>query len=135
MSEQPSKQYKSDSLTRFGGEAQYDMAVFDFCDRIIEDSTLAFFYGAFGHDRLAVVQKNLLDLAFLESADEEGYISSLLNSVTLEHSKLFTIGLNETHFDSLKNPFVEALRHSWVEEDVLEEAILLLKPLPVMFSN
>lgn len=102
-----------------GGHAQYEMAIFDLCDRMIEDKTLAEVYGNFESSSLADMQKEFLDLAFLENEEDRDTLEA---RVFLHHFRLFELGLSEKHFDAIEMHLVESLRHAWVDEDVIAEA-------------
>lgn len=112
--------YKDDLLERIGGTGIFDFLIISFSERIHDDPRLSRFYGNFSLDHLIAFQKELLMAALLEHASEED-AHNVLTRVTLRHYRLFELGLNEDHFDSLCHHFSCGLHDCWVPSDVAKD--------------
>lgn len=116
-----SNNFKNDIVNRMGGTTQYEMTVLDFCERIRSHKKLFKYYEGMDINSLFLFQKETFDWAFGDYAtsDEE---SKAKNRVKLRHYRVLKNGLSDRHFDAICQQFVEAMRESWVEEDVINEA-------------
>ena len=53
----------------------------------------------------------------------------------MSHYRLFEMGLNETHFDRLKEHFTSSLYDCWIEDDVIEISKKHFKNLRIIFKE
>ena len=131
MPAQSTPSYQKDLYSRMGGEKAYEFAIMELSDRLLKDKSVDQFYGTFNRPNLRLLNKELLDLAFQEhSADFD-----FEKPIALRFFRMFEQGFNETHFDILLKHFEHSLRDSWVEQDVIDDAIKLLGSLRVQFSK
>lgn len=112
--------YKKDIIERLGGEAQYELTIVDFSERLMGDPLLSDFYVKFSLENLCVLQRNVLDLALAEVEDEEEHIKAC-QRVLLDHTPFIMVGFNGSHFDRIKAHLHEALNHFWLGADVIED--------------
>eukprot|EP00934_Nitzschia_sp_Nitz4_P003990 Nitzschia sp. Nitz4//scaffold286_size23798//10403//11032//NITZ4_008451-RA/size23798-processed-gene-0.44-mRNA-1//-1//CDS//3329545741//3980//frame0 len=136
-----STQYKNNIVARLGGEAQLEMTVLDFCDRLREDPALAKFYSKVSSSSLLVMQRDAVEFAFAVDSEETtsdsqaDYFEKLESRVMLQHYRLLDAGLASKHFPAIREHFVESLRHSWAEESVIEEASKYFDSLHFIFGT
>lgn len=112
---------KNDIVNRMGGMTQYEMTIMDFCERLRTDKELGKFYGNMDIDSLFLFQKETLEWAFGDFATPEERHKAE-NRIKLRHYRLLKSGLSDQHFDAILQQFVEAMRESWVEDDVVNDA-------------
>eukprot|EP00980_Cylindrotheca_fusiformis_P006396 scaffold1366_cov91-Cylindrotheca_fusiformis.AAC.2 len=108
----PAIRYKDNLLVRLGGSANLDFVIESYCEHIKDDPSLDRIFGKVRRKKLAILQRELIMAAIIEpqSASEA---KALHESVVLNHSPLFEIGMNEKHFDILFHHFSDALRAWW----------------------
>lgn len=127
---------KNDIINRLGGKVQYEMTVIDFAERLIKDSSLKRIYGNFDVDSLAGLLHDLLRAVLFEEEDTQGESRAKREAkLVLHHFRLFQLGLNGTHFDTIRNHFRDALFHSWVEEEIVCEATSYLDSIWPLFES
>jgi len=134
MSQQ--KVYKDNLVHRIGGPMDFEMTIIDLCDRLMNDNILMqHFCRLLGKTTLYQFQTELLDFAFLDqSALENNHID--LRSIKLRLQRnIAACGLTMEHFDIIKNHFIESLRHSWCNSDVIEAAFKHLESITHMFGG
>ena len=119
------KTYKNDIVERMGGEGQssFNFAVMNFCNMISTDKNLEEFYGSFDQESLHAMITELLDLAFEQHPD----YFQLEPAIALRYFRMFELGFNETHFDMLVEHFEVALCDAWIEQEVVDDALFMLR--------
>lgn len=135
MKQTPQQQlYKDDLVNRIGGMVQYDMTILEFCCSLRDEKHLRKFYGNFDTESFLTFQRETLDWAFcdFQSAEERERATA---RVMLRHHRLIQEGLGDRHYDTIEHHFVDALRHSWVDEEVIEIVIQHLKRLRTLFAT
>lgn len=118
-------------LDRIGGEAALEAAVDEFYLRVISDNTLGHFFDGITIESLKEHQRKFLRIALTkipESFDVEQFMFS-------KHRKLFLIGLNESHFDTVAGHFVGTLEMLQVSKPLIDEAVGIIAPLRGVFAK
>uniref|UniRef100_A0A7S2EGC6 Globin family profile domain-containing protein n=1 Tax=Ditylum brightwellii TaxID=49249 RepID=A0A7S2EGC6_9STRA len=118
-------------LERIGGEPALEAAVDEFYKRLVADNTLKQFFEGISIENLKEHQRKFLRLAFTkipESIDVEQFMLE-------KHQRLFCMGLNEKHFDSVATHFVETLQHLGVPKNLIDEAVGIIGPLRPIFEQ
>jgi len=123
---------RNDIITRLGGKVQYEMTVIEFAERLIEDRSLTEICGNFDMDSLADLLDDLLRIAFFPQNESRAKREAKLS---LQHFRLFQLGLSDEHFDCVRTHFQEALRHSWITENVVKEALWYFDTLRPLFDS
>ncbi len=54
---------------------------------------------------------------------------------TLQHYRLFQLGLDASHFEIVTNHLLDSLEYSWCEADVIEDMLDLFEPLRASFYH
>ena len=127
------KQFKDNLLLHFGGEKDFEMTIIDYNERIMLDSELRRHFEALSVSRFDQFLCELLDLAFLDHTTED---SGPLNDRKLWLYRMISeCELNDCHFDRIKMHFIESLRHSWVNSDVISIASRHLEGLRYLFAQ
>ena len=127
------KQYKDNLLLHFGGEMDYEMTIIDYNERIISDNELRRHFEALSASRFNRFLCELLDLAFLDQTKNED--GDLRDRKLWLYRLISECALNECNFDRMKMHFIESLRHSWVNGDVIAIASSHLEDLRYLFAH
>eukprot|EP00934_Nitzschia_sp_Nitz4_P008667 Nitzschia sp. Nitz4//scaffold190_size42200//10912//11637//NITZ4_007389-RA/size42200-processed-gene-0.59-mRNA-1//1//CDS//3329540135//8657//frame0 len=131
---------KDNLIERMGGEAQLEMTILGFCDRLQADNTLKKYYGKMEPSNLMILQRDAIDYAFAEDADDASDAQAqayekLESKVLLQHYRLLDAGLGAKHFPAIRQHFVESLRESWAEESVIQDAEKHFDTLKFIFGS
>jgi truncated hemoglobin YjbI len=118
--QQPEAFRKATLIDRIGGECQYDFLVLSYCENILEDHQLAWMYEDYDFDSLASLQKNLLDIFFLQDTREKIFNKDSRNRIVMQNYALFEKGMTVHHFDLLREHFVNALHSCWIQDELLD---------------
>jgi len=108
--------FKGNLLERWGGDANFELLLVSFCERIQEDAFLSLIFGAYDLDMLVTLQRSLLLAAFVEPASEDEK-KHLYGRVVFLFHELFEKGLNEDHFYLLQSHLLDALLDCWEKDD------------------
>lgn len=103
------------------------MVIFELAQNMITDSKLRKFFGTSAVDDLFDLQKSVLELALRDMHDEKR--RQLHDRVILHHYRFHQLGLNGSHFDSIKGLLVNALQTAWTDANIIEDILELLEPL------
>lgn len=126
--------YKDNLLERMGGSSNLDFLTISYCERIEDDSSLEVFYGKCDWKNLICLQSEMIMAALLKT-DSQSDADSLKARVSLRHYRLFELGFNEAHFDTLANHFAGALRDCWISDDAIKRCDLYFKELRPLFES
>lgn len=118
-------------LSRVGGKAALDALIEEFYFRLLCDEELLFFFQGVDMHLLKVHQKRFMTLAFTEIPKELD-VSGMIKGA---HWRLFQMGLNEKHFDTVAGHLVETLQVLEVPQDLIEEIIAVVGPLRPVFEE
>lgn len=121
------KQFKMDLVTRLGGQAHYDIVIFNWVERLVKDPLLNGLYSNCNIDDLCFMQRQVLDLAILEMCPSAR--EALLVKVQLYHYDFYEKGWNSTLFDVVKKNLADALAHVWAEPDIVRDMLDCLEEL------
>lgn len=107
---------------RLGGETAIEAAVVRFYDKVLEDPSLAPFFG--GMDMGKIIQKQI---AFMTMAfgGPSAYTGHDLRSA---HARLVTAGLGDAHFDAVAGHLVATLRELGVDDASIAEVVAIVSP-------
>src|SRR6056300_753229 len=120
-------------IDRLGGSVNsYKILIKTYCNHIRDNEDLEPFFGDYDEDRLYNLQEIFLKAAFTPDAGPGG---KLHRRVKAHHRQLFEKGLDDTHFDSLKEHFLDALNDYCLEDDVYEACTNDLDSLRYMFEE
>mmetsp|Transcript_13624 Transcript_13624/g.18707 ORF Transcript_13624/g.18707 Transcript_13624/m.18707 type:complete len:432 (-) Transcript_13624:147-1442(-) len=129
--EEEEKKKETSLLDRLGGEAALTAAVDEFYDRVVADTSLCQFFEGVSMESLKEHQRKFMRIAFTkipESIDVEKFMLG-------KHERLFLMGLNADHFDSVAGHFVATLQHLGVAQDNIDEAVGVIGPLRGIFEK
>lgn len=111
----------------------YEMTIIDYTERLTLDIDLRRHFDSLSASSFSRFPRELLDLAFLNPTTEH---AAGLRERKLRLYRLITeCDLNDSHFDRMKMHFVESLRHSWVNTDIIEIASKHLDDLRYLFAH
>lgn len=123
---------KRNIIERMGGPSYFDVIVFQMCERTLEDKRLQKYFGQCHIDDLFDMQRVLMNLAICEFRDEEAK-QKVYYRATLQHYRLFELGLDVNHFDILKSHLIASLEYSWCDADVMKDLLDLFESLRTDF--
>jgi hemoglobin len=118
-------------LDRIGGDAALELAVDKFYEKNVTHPEVARFFEGVNMKLLRVHQFRFLKLAFTE-IPERYDVADMLDT---SHSRLFDMGLNETHFDIIASNLVVTLQELGVAADVIDDAVTVVGPLRSIFEE
>jgi truncated hemoglobin YjbI len=102
---------------KIGGEPALEVAVEIFCEKVISDPYLIDFFHGLNIDQFKAHQ-----LVFMRTAlSDNDCGSELLERVYESHSRLFSSGLNETHFDVVVDHLSQTLKELHVKPKYIKE--------------
>mmetsp|Transcript_112616 Transcript_112616/g.168521 ORF Transcript_112616/g.168521 Transcript_112616/m.168521 type:complete len:187 (+) Transcript_112616:86-646(+) len=130
MAPQTATEYKSNIMERLGGQSVFDFIVLGMVERLQQDSSLDGFFSNYGSS-LESLQSAVLTAMFTKHADDYDVDGFIL----LRFYRILELGFNETHFDTLVKHFIESLQDAWVEDDVFEDAVRIIKSFRPIFVN
>ena len=105
------------------GETDYDFLMLAFCESILEDEYLQFFFRDFDVEVMAALMKRFLNITFQPSSRVEIDIfdEDTRGKIVLKNYTLFEMGLNEQQLEQLQSHFELALRGEWLDEELVDE--------------
>ena len=114
-------------IDRLGGPS-FDMMMMDMCERILDDHRIRGFYGMFKNTHVMTdYLNNFFTIVFAQGGLKGGNDFRRAEFQVIDmHGQMFGMGMDETHFALLVHHFEEACRDSWVNEDAMEDATILL---------
>lgn len=112
--------YKDNIVERVGGQSEFDFVIMNYCESICNDSSLKSFFAQLDLNGLIELQTEFLNAAFIDTSAQE--TEATIGSLALKHQLLWQMGLDETHFEKLRDHFAMALRDAWTEEAVVQLA-------------
>jgi hemoglobin len=118
-------------LDRIGGDAALELAVEKFCEKNVAHAEISRFFEGADIEVLRMHLVKFMTLAFTgipEGTDVAGMLEK-------GHSRLFDMGLNETHFDVVATNLVETMQELGVAAEVIDEAVAVVGPLRSIFEN
>jgi hemoglobin len=118
-------------LDRIGGPAALDLAVELFYDKLVVDEALSVFFEDINMQQLRSHQKKFLTLALTEVPKDIDVPKLMLE----KHQKLFSIGLNESHFDMVAGHLVSTLEELQVRTALIDEVVARIAPLRSVFEQ
>jgi hemoglobin len=118
-------------LDRIGGEDALALAVDKFYEKNITHEEVARFFEGVNMKLLRAHQFKFMKLAFTEIPEAVNVAAIIEKS----HSRLFEMGLNETHFDVIASNLVETMQELGVASNVIDEAIAVVAPLRSIFEE
>ncbi|KAL3935949.1 MAG: hypothetical protein SGBAC_008636 [Bacillariaceae sp.] len=119
-------------IEQLGNENSYKILVNTYVNHIRDNEDLTPIFGNLDTESLVQLEEEFLKAAF---AKTEGESNRLHRRVSRLHRKLFQLGLNETHFDSLKEHFLDALNDFCLEDDAYEACSKDLDSLRYIFEE
>ena len=123
----PKKNYL---LVRLGGMAALGSIVHEFCHRVTEDPSLQTFFRGVDPRALSAHQKRFFTMAFTainyEKAEE---------TIRTTHTRLFSMGLSEVHFDIFVNHLSQTLKDRGFGDAIIEEVTAVVAPLREVFRD
>jgi hemoglobin len=122
---------KEHLLDKIGGMAALEAAVDLFYEKILADDELAPFFAKTNMARLKEHQRNFLSLALTEVPEDVNVPEIIL----IKHSRLFCMGLNETHFDKVAGHLVASLEGLQLRNDYIDEIVAIVVPLRAVFEQ
>jgi hemoglobin len=115
---------------RIGGAPAILATVDEMYDRILNDPTLTPFFQDTDMASQKMHQRQFLTIAFGGvKADID-----IAKYITEKHAKSFSLGLNETHFDSVVGHVVDSLASLNVPTELIEEVGGIVGPLRPLFE-
>ena len=118
-------------LDRIGGSAALNLTVELFYDKLVLDRDLSVFFEDINMAQLRNHQKKFLSLALTEVPEDVDVPKFILE----KHQKLFSIGLNESHFDMVAGHLVATLQELQVRTALIDEIIATIAPLRSVFEQ
>eukprot|EP00543_Licmophora_paradoxa_P019095 CAMPEP_0202473912 /NCGR_PEP_ID=MMETSP1360-20130828/92100_1 /ASSEMBLY_ACC=CAM_ASM_000848 /TAXON_ID=515479 /ORGANISM="Licmophora paradoxa, Strain CCMP2313" /LENGTH=413 /DNA_ID=CAMNT_0049100997 /DNA_START=106 /DNA_END=1347 /DNA_ORIENTATION=- len=132
------KQKMSDSsenpdhlLSKIGGPAALEAAVDIFYEKLVADETLEDFFEGVDMSKLKAHQRKFLTLALTEIPKDVDVPKMMSDS----HGRLFKMGLNAKHFDSVAGHLVQTLKGLQVKASLIDEIVAVVAPLRVVFEE
>jgi hemoglobin len=122
---------KSVLLDRIGGEEALQLAVDKFYEKNVAHEDVARFFVGVDMMLLRAHQFKFMKLAFTEIPEGVDVAGMLVKG----HSRLFDMGLNETHFDVIASNLVETMQELGVASDVIDDAVAVVGPLRGIFEE
>jgi hemoglobin len=122
---------KEELLEKIGGKKVLHDAVDRFYSRLVRDETLGVFFNDSNILLLKWHQFNFMSIAFSKVPEELD-----VNRLVLDkHRRLFDIGLAEEHFDRMIEHLKATFSELELDAEVVEQAVLVLEPLRVVFQQ
>jgi hemoglobin len=122
---------KKTLLARIGGPAALEAAVDIFYEKLVADPSLAKFFEGINVKKLKLHQRGFLTLALTEIPDEV----DVSGSMARKHERLFAMGLDENHFDSVAGHLVSTLDELQVMRENIDEIVAIISPLRAVFEE
>mmetsp|Transcript_32002 Transcript_32002/g.77726 ORF Transcript_32002/g.77726 Transcript_32002/m.77726 type:complete len:210 (-) Transcript_32002:2436-3065(-) len=119
-------------IEQLGNENSYKVLVNKFCNHIRDNDDLMPFFGELDTESLVKLEEEFLKAAF---TPQEGKSRRAHRRVSRLHKNLFEMGLDETHFDVLKEHFLDALNDFCLEDDAYEACSNDLDALRYIFEE
>lgn len=123
---------KDNLLDRLGGVPALDAVIDSLYFRVMADDDLTDFFGGVDLRALKVHQRQFLSTAFSHKAPSS---DSMQKRLMKAHRRLFSKGLNESHFDRVVGHLIEALSELLVDRCLINEVVELLSPFREMFET
>lgn len=118
--------------TRLGGTNAVKGVVAEMYDRLLADEVTAPFFEGVNMAHLKQHQVEFMKIAFTEIPKDLD-VNALLKE---RHMRLFLgKGLNATHFDKVANHFIGACIHLGVAQDLISEAVSVIRSLRPIFEK
>lgn len=127
------RRYKKNIVYRLGGSYQYEKLIIEFCEQLVKEPTLKGIFGCVHADSLCKLQREVLDLALVEMVPGER--ERICTQVILYHYRIFSMGLKSTHFPFIKEVLLRALRHTWAEQDIIDDVLEYFQELEYVFFH
>lgn len=118
-------------LERLGGEPALRAAVEIFYDRLLDEKSLLPYFEGVSIEKLREHQYNFMAIAFTNIPDDLDVIALITDA----HSRLFAMGLDETHFDTVAGHLVGTLAGLGVPQMEIDEAVSIVGPLRTCFER
>mmetsp|Transcript_6989 Transcript_6989/g.11603 ORF Transcript_6989/g.11603 Transcript_6989/m.11603 type:complete len:260 (-) Transcript_6989:383-1162(-) len=118
-------------IDRIGGSAALEAAVDIFYEKIVGDPTLAKFFEGTDMNNLKAHQRGFLTLALTEIPQDV----DVPNIIASKHKRLFRMGLNEIHFDSVAGHLISTLDGLQVKKKDIDEIAAIVTPLRDIFKE
>lgn len=122
---------KEHLLDKIGGPSALEAAVDIFYERMIVDETLTRFFEGIDVDTLKAHQRKFLTLALTKvpkNLDVPKYMFE-------KHERLFSLGLNEIHFDAVATHLVETLEGLQVHVEHIDAVVAIVTPFRSIFED
>ena len=131
-----SKVYKDNLIARIASALDFEMTVIEVCDRLMRDENFPESFRRSGSQML-LFQRELLDAAFLmEPSPDDDNAAQIARKRALCNCRTIAMyDLTEVHFDFMKDHFVEALRHSWVNDEDIQIVTKYLESIRCIFTE
>lgn len=117
-------------LVRLGGMVVLASIVSEFCHRATEDPRLQKFFAGVDPRALSAHQKRFFAMAFT-SIDKD----KAEQTIRRAHTRLFSMGLNEVHFDIFTEHLSQTLRDRGFGDAIVVEATAVVLPLREIFRE
>jgi len=118
-------------LTKLGGAEAVKAAVDELYTRLLDDPETSMFFEDMNMVFLKQHQVNFMKIAFDVIPDDLDVAGMMLKA----HSKLFSKGLTEKHFDLVAKHLVGSLQSLNVPQELIDEAVVIVGPLRVVFEE
>ncbi|CAJ1940224.1 unnamed protein product [Cylindrotheca closterium] len=119
-------------IEQLGNENSYRVLVTKYCNHIRDNDDLTPFFGDIDTESLVKLEEEFLKAAFTTA---DGGSGRMHRRVSRLHRKLFDLGLDETHFDVLKEHFLDALNDFCLEDDAYEACSKDLDSMRYIFEE
>jgi len=117
---------------RIGGQSALDAAVELFYERLLQEPSLSIFFEGVDIRKLKAHQYIFMEMAFNDRIPAGTDVAQLMARA---HRRLFSMGLNETHFDTVATVLVGTLKTLGVQEQLIKEVVSVVAPLRVTFED
>ena len=118
-------------LDRIGGDAALEAAVDQFYARVVVDPKLSEFFEGADLAFLKQHQRKFMKLAFTKVPEGLDVPQFIMN----KHERLFSMGLNEEHFDLVAGHLVATFQALQVKQPLIDEAVAIVGPLRGAFEE
>lgn len=116
---------------RLGGTPAVKAAVEGLYMRILDDDDLSPFFENTNMTKLKLHQIDFMKVAFSNIPADLDVPQMMLE----KHSKLFAMGLNETHFDKVAGHLIDTFKSLDVPQELIDEVVGVLGPLRPVFEE
>lgn len=118
-------------LEKLGGNKVLREAIDRFYEKQLADERLMYFFRGVNVEIIKWHNFNLMSVAFTAIPDNFNLQDLLLN----RHKRLYEMGLNEEYFDFVLQHFEDTLTEMDVDEDLIKEALEVVRPLREVFAQ